>query len=100
MTINIIILGLISILHPSNILIFYFSFYLDLVLHLVQIFKFWHAFQIKVRARLSNPLPKTQAVKGGMCGGFRIGHARSAAFSRPGNLGFSLTINLEPKLYC
>ncbi|KAK3011621.1 hypothetical protein RJ639_011689 [Escallonia herrerae] len=28
----------------------------------------------KVRTRLSNPLPKTQAVKGGMCGGFRIGH--------------------------
>ncbi|GAB2282816.1 hypothetical protein Dimus_017352 [Dionaea muscipula] len=27
----------------------------------------------KVKARLSNPLPKTQAVKGGMCGGFRIG---------------------------
>ncbi|KAK7346369.1 hypothetical protein VNO80_20887 [Phaseolus coccineus] len=42
------------------------------------------ASKIKVRARLSNPLPKTQAVKGGMCGGFRIGHARSAAFSRPG----------------
>ncbi|CAJ1942393.1 unnamed protein product [Sphenostylis stenocarpa] len=41
------------------------------------------ASKIKVRARLSNPLPKTQAVKGGMCGGFRIGHARSAAFSRP-----------------
>ncbi|XP_054824209.1 uncharacterized protein LOC129322150 isoform X1 [Prosopis cineraria] len=36
----------------------------------------------KVRARLSNPLPKTQAVKGGMCGGFRIGHARSGAFPR------------------
>ncbi|KAK7376051.1 hypothetical protein VNO78_34901 [Psophocarpus tetragonolobus] len=33
------------------------------------------ASKIKVRARLSNPLPKTQAVKGGMCGGFRIGHA-------------------------
>ncbi|KAK7262939.1 hypothetical protein RJT34_30521 [Clitoria ternatea] len=40
--------------------------------------------KIKVRARLSNPLPKTQAVKGGMCGGFRIGHARSGASSRPG----------------
>lgn len=53
-----------------------------------------------MRARLSNPQPKTQAVKGGMCGGFRIGHARSAAFSRPGNLGFCLTINLEPKLSC
>ncbi|KAK7360169.1 hypothetical protein VNO77_02150 [Canavalia gladiata] len=40
--------------------------------------------KIKVRARLSNPLPKTQAVKGGMCGGFRIGHARSGAFPRSG----------------
>ncbi|GAB2279477.1 hypothetical protein Dimus_014116 [Dionaea muscipula] len=27
----------------------------------------------KVKARLSNPSPKTQAVKGGMCGGFRVG---------------------------
>ncbi|KAG5050862.1 hypothetical protein JHK87_003060 [Glycine soja] len=42
------------------------------------------ASKIKVRARLSNPLPKTQAVKGGMCGGFQISHARSGAFSRPG----------------
>ncbi|XP_027345260.1 nucleolin-like isoform X2 [Abrus precatorius] len=42
------------------------------------------ASKIKVRARLSNPLPKTQAVKGGMCGGFRIGHARSGAFPRSG----------------
>ncbi|KAH1151259.1 hypothetical protein GYH30_044976 [Glycine max] len=42
------------------------------------------ASKIKVRARLSNPLPKTQAVKGGMSGGFRISHARSGAFSRPG----------------
>uniref|UniRef100_A0A803PFL8 RRM domain-containing protein n=1 Tax=Cannabis sativa TaxID=3483 RepID=A0A803PFL8_CANSA len=30
--------------------------------------------KVKVKARLSNPMPKTQAVKGGMCGGFRIGH--------------------------
>ncbi|KAL8506359.1 hypothetical protein ACS0TY_017295 [Phlomoides rotata] len=30
--------------------------------------------KVKVRARLSNPLPNMQAVKGGMCGGFRIGH--------------------------
>ncbi|KAG0459078.1 hypothetical protein HPP92_022206 [Vanilla planifolia] len=30
--------------------------------------------KIKTRARLANPLPKTQAVKGGMSGGFRIGH--------------------------
>ncbi|KAK3413829.1 hypothetical protein EUGRSUZ_I02363 [Eucalyptus grandis] len=29
--------------------------------------------KVKVRARLSNPRPKTQAVKGGMSGGFRIG---------------------------
>ncbi|CAL9027199.1 unnamed protein product [Prunus brigantina] len=29
--------------------------------------------KIKVKARLSNPLPKTQAVKGGMAGGFRLG---------------------------
>ncbi|XP_056169644.1 uncharacterized protein LOC115684686 isoform X2 [Syzygium oleosum] len=29
--------------------------------------------KVKVRARLSNPMPKTQAVKGGMSGGFRIG---------------------------
>ncbi|KAJ7944187.1 Heterogeneous nuclear ribonucleoprotein like [Quillaja saponaria] len=38
----------------------------------------------KVRARLSNPLPKTQAVKGGMCGGFRIVNARTGAFPRFG----------------
>ncbi|CAN1149879.1 Heterogeneous nuclear ribonucleoprotein Q [Linum perenne] len=31
-----------------------------------------------VRARLSNPLPKTQAVKGGMRGGFLIGHVGRA----------------------
>lgn len=31
--------------------------------------------QVKVKARLSNPLPKTQAVKGGMRGGFRIRHS-------------------------
>ncbi|XXG60336.1 hypothetical protein AAC387_Pa04g2268 [Persea americana] len=30
--------------------------------------------KVKVKARLSNPLPKTQAVKGGMRGGFRIRH--------------------------
>ncbi|XP_050371784.1 uncharacterized protein LOC126789608 [Argentina anserina] len=34
--------------------------------------------KIKVKARLSNPLPKTQAVKGGICGGFRIGFAGSS----------------------
>ncbi|KAI3451468.1 hypothetical protein Pfo_008133 [Paulownia fortunei] len=38
--------------------------------------------KVKVRARLSNPLPKMQAVKGGMCGGFRIGHGSSGAFPR------------------
>uniref|UniRef100_A0A803NB38 RRM domain-containing protein n=1 Tax=Chenopodium quinoa TaxID=63459 RepID=A0A803NB38_CHEQI len=36
----------------------------------------------KVRARLSNPLPKTQAVKGGMCGGFRIGRPSGRSFGR------------------
>lgn len=39
---------------------------------------------MKVRARLANPLPKTQAVKGGMRGGFRIGHAGMGGFSRFG----------------
>lgn len=39
----------------------------------------------KVRARLSNPLPKTQAVKGGMCGGLRIGRPSvGRSFGRPG----------------
>ncbi|XP_042506996.1 heterogeneous nuclear ribonucleoprotein Q-like isoform X2 [Macadamia integrifolia] len=38
----------------------------------------------KVKARLANPLPKTQAVKGGMRGGFRIGHIGSGAFTRYG----------------
>ncbi|KAJ6305054.1 hypothetical protein OIU78_020574 [Salix suchowensis] len=38
----------------------------------------------RVKARLSNPLPKTQAVKGGMCGSFRIGHSGSGNFSRFG----------------
>lgn len=37
----------------------------------------------KVKVRLSNPLPKTQAVKGGLCGGFRIGRSGSG-FSRFG----------------
>ncbi|KAK9113001.1 hypothetical protein Scep_020520 [Stephania cephalantha] len=31
----------------------------------------------RVRVRLSNPLPKTQAVKGGLCGGFRVGRGGS-----------------------
>ncbi|KAJ0753781.1 putative RNA recognition motif domain, nucleotide-binding alpha-beta plait domain superfamily [Helianthus annuus] len=35
-----------------------------------------------VRARLSNPLPKMQAVKGGIAGGFRFGHGSDASFSR------------------
>lgn len=44
----------------------------------------------KVRARLSNPLPKAQPVKGGMCGGFRIGcGGGTTSSSRPGR-GFGL----------
>lgn len=42
----------------------------------------------KVRARLSNPLPKTQAVKGGMVGGFRIGRGSSTPSQRFGR-GFA-----------
>lgn len=38
----------------------------------------------KVRARLSNPLPKTQAVKGGMSGGFRIARSSGGTFPRFG----------------
>ncbi|KAI5684101.1 hypothetical protein M9H77_05329 [Catharanthus roseus] len=41
----------------------------------------------KVRARLSNPLPKTQAVKGGMAGGFRISRS-GGTFSRFGGRSF------------
>lgn len=44
--------------------------------------------KIKVKARLSNPLPKTQAVKGGMSGGFRIGRGGVGTFSRFGR-GFT-----------
>lgn len=40
--------------------------------------------KMKVKARLSNPLPKTQAVKGGMCGGFRIGRGIGGATSNFG----------------
>ncbi|KAF3973334.1 hypothetical protein CMV_003240 [Castanea mollissima] len=40
--------------------------------------------KMKVKARLSNPLPKTQAVKGGMCGGFRIGRGVGGAMSNFG----------------
>ncbi|XP_021683966.2 uncharacterized protein LOC110667439 isoform X2 [Hevea brasiliensis] len=39
----------------------------------------------RVKARLSNPMPKTQAVKGGMCGGFlidRAGVGNSSRFGR------------------
>ncbi|KQK11934.1 heterogeneous nuclear ribonucleoprotein Q isoform X3 [Brachypodium distachyon] len=43
--------------------------------------------KVKVRVRLSNPLPKSQAVKGGMTGGFRIGYS-GFGFNRPGR-GFS-----------
>ncbi|KAF6154601.1 hypothetical protein GIB67_022336 [Kingdonia uniflora] len=38
----------------------------------------------RVRVRLSSPLPKTQAVKGGMRGGFRIGRAVGGNSSRFG----------------
>ncbi|KAJ4827462.1 hypothetical protein Tsubulata_006803 [Turnera subulata] len=40
--------------------------------------------QLRVKARLSNPMPKTQAVKGGMFGGFYIGHTGGGNFSRSG----------------
>ncbi|KAH9609063.1 hypothetical protein KSS87_021823 [Heliosperma pusillum] len=40
--------------------------------------------KIKVRARLSNPLPKMQAVKGGMRGGFRIGRPIGRSLGRSG----------------
>ncbi|KAM0885313.1 hypothetical protein ACQ4PT_030403 [Festuca glaucescens] len=39
--------------------------------------------KLKVRVRLSNPLPKSQAVKGAMSGGFRIGYSGSV-FNKPG----------------
>lgn len=39
---------------------------------------------MKVRARLANPLPKTQAVKGGMSGGYRIGYTGVGVYSRFG----------------
>eukprot|EP00262_Sarcandra_glabra_P002733 TRINITY_DN1313_c0_g1_i1.p1 TRINITY_DN1313_c0_g1~~TRINITY_DN1313_c0_g1_i1.p1 ORF type:complete len:711 (+),score=164.69 TRINITY_DN1313_c0_g1_i1:100-2232(+) len=42
----------------------------------------------KARARLANPLPKTQAVKGGMRGGFRIGRSGIGNYSRFGR-GFN-----------
>lgn len=42
----------------------------------------------RVRARLSNPLPKTQAVKGGMAGGFRIARGGGGTFPRFGGRGF------------
>ncbi|KAL3525296.1 hypothetical protein ACH5RR_013668 [Cinchona calisaya] len=38
----------------------------------------------KVRARLSNPLPKTQAIKGGMSGGFRIARGSGGNIPRFG----------------
>uniref|UniRef100_A0A1D1XCN7 Heterogeneous nuclear ribonucleoprotein Q n=1 Tax=Anthurium amnicola TaxID=1678845 RepID=A0A1D1XCN7_9ARAE len=40
--------------------------------------------KMKARARLANPLPKMQAVKGGIRGGFRIGHSGIGFFSRFG----------------
>ncbi|MQL98163.1 hypothetical protein Taro_030862 [Colocasia esculenta] len=42
--------------------------------------------KMKARARLANPLPKTQAVKGGIRGGFRIGHTGVGFFPRFGKL--------------
>ncbi|MCD7470655.1 hypothetical protein HAX54_010664 [Datura stramonium] len=39
----------------------------------------------KVRARLSNPQPKTQAVKGGISGGFRLAGPMGRGFPRGGN---------------
>lgn len=42
----------------------------------------------RVRARLANPLPKTQAVKGGMAGGFRITRGGGGTLSRLGGRGF------------
>ncbi|XP_065853080.1 uncharacterized protein [Euphorbia lathyris] len=38
----------------------------------------------RVKARLSNPMPKTQAVKGGMCGGLLINRAGTGTSSRFG----------------
>ncbi|OVA12858.1 RNA recognition motif domain [Macleaya cordata] len=40
--------------------------------------------KMKVKVRLASPLPKTQAVKGGLSGGFRIGRAASGTSSRFG----------------
>lgn len=45
-----------------------------------------------MRARLSNPLPKMQAVKGGMCGGFRIGHGTSGTFPRFSGIDASVSV--------
>ncbi|GAB4847514.1 hypothetical protein Ancab_026573 [Ancistrocladus abbreviatus] len=51
----------------------------------------------KVRARLSNPLPKTQAVKGGMCGGFRI--ARVGANNQRRGFGRGVRFFNQPFQY-
>ena len=53
---------------------------------------------MKVKARLSNPLPKTQAVKGGMCGGFRIGRGVGGAMSNFGDLFVYLFSRIEALL--
>jgi hypothetical protein len=53
---------------------------------------------MKVKARLSNPLPKTQAVKGGMCGGFRIGRGIGGATSNFGDLFAYLFLIIGPLL--
>lgn len=59
----------------------------------------FHVFQTKVRVRLSNPLPKTQAVKGGMCGGFRIGQARTETNPRSGSFVIPVKFNLQLPWY-
>ncbi|KAK9049305.1 hypothetical protein SSX86_014177 [Deinandra increscens subsp. villosa] len=46
-------------------------------------------------ARLSNPLPKTQAVKGEIAGGFLIGHGNAATFPRAGGALPSNRVNFQ-----
>ncbi|KAK1433320.1 hypothetical protein QVD17_10230 [Tagetes erecta] len=50
-----------------------------------------------LRARLSNPLPKTQAVKGGIAGGFRIGHVSGDSFPKAGR-GFGRGEHLSNRM--
>ncbi|XP_047310084.1 nucleolin-like [Impatiens glandulifera] len=42
----------------------------------------------KVKVSLSNPMPKTQAVKGGMSGGFKIDRPGTGSSSKAGGRGF------------